>query len=191
MTYTFKLRSDVFFSNGDPFNAYVVWWSLYRNLYLNLAIDSPLYLYFNTTGVSVGDLNAFNSPTNVPSNQTLLSIMQNPHDSVTVIDPTTIEFHLSSPFVAFLQQIPAGPPWTPIDPNVVMQHGGVVASQPNSWMSFNGSSVGDGPYVVQKYLANHYTVLVKNPNYWAANLTNPNFILHPALRIEHSHKLRD
>jgi len=35
--YTFVLRTDVFISNGDPFNAYVMWFSLYRAIVMNQA----------------------------------------------------------------------------------------------------------------------------------------------------------
>ena len=181
MTYTFIMRNDVYYSNGDPFNAYVVWYNVYRNLYLNQPIDSPLYLSFNTTGVSVGDVNSFNNAKNDPTgNSTLLSIMQNPHSAATVLNSTAIQFHLTNPFVSFLQVMPAGPPWTMADPYVIQQHGGVVAGTPNSYMSVNGSNIGDGPYVVKTYIPNQYTILEANPHYWAQNITNGNFMTHPA-----------
>jgi len=180
-TYTFNLRNDVYFSNGNPFNAYVVWYNVYRNLYLNQGIDSPLFLTFSTAGVSLGDLNSFNNPQNDPTgNATLVSIMENASHSATVLNSTTVQFHLSNPFVSFLEVMPAGPPWTNADPYVVQQHGGVVASTPNPWMSVNGSNVGDGPYIVQSYVPNQYTVMVANPHYWAQNITNGNFMTHVA-----------
>src|SRR5271157_3956792 len=37
MTYAFSLRPGVTFSNGDPFNAYVMWFSIYRTLVMNQA----------------------------------------------------------------------------------------------------------------------------------------------------------
>ena len=37
MTYTFNLRHGVTFSNGDPFNAYVMWFSIYRTITVNQA----------------------------------------------------------------------------------------------------------------------------------------------------------
>ncbi len=180
-SYIFNLRSDVHYSNGDPFNAYVAWYNIYRNLYLNQAIDSPLYLVFKTTGVSIGDVNSLNNPQNSPgSNTTLLNIMQNSSNAVTVLNSTAVEFHLTNPFVSFLQVMPAGNPWNFADPYVIQQHGGVVANTPNSWMSVNGSNIGDGPYVVQTYIPNQYTLLVANPNYWAQNITDGNFMTHVA-----------
>src|SRR5947209_20042516 len=35
--YTFTLRQDVHFSNGHQFNAYVMWFSLYRGIVMNQA----------------------------------------------------------------------------------------------------------------------------------------------------------
>jgi len=181
LTYTFYLRHGVFYSNGDPFNAYVVWYGVYRNMLMNLPIDFIYSYYFNTTGVTAGDLNALNNQENTPTNVTLLSIMQNPHDSVTVLNETAVQFHLTNPFVAFMQTIDTSP-WIFVDPYVVGQHGGVVANQPNSYMVVNGTLVGNGPYVVQSYVENQYATLVANPNYWAGNLTGSetNFVLQPA-----------
>ncbi len=180
-TFIFNFRSDVYYSNGDPFNAYVAWYNIYRNLYLNAAIDSPLYLVFNTSGVTIGDVNSLDNPQNSPgSNTTLLNIMQNASNAVTVLNSTSVAFHLTNPFVSFLQVMPAGNPWNFADPYVIEQHGGVVANTPNSWMSVNGSNYGDGPYVVQTYIPNQYTLLVANPNYWAQNITDGNFMTQPA-----------
>jgi ABC-type transport system substrate-binding protein len=181
LTYTFNLRNNVYFSNGDPWNAYVVWWNLYRNLYVNQPTDGNLFEQtLNTTGVSVGDVNALNSPSNDPgSNSTLLSIMQNLHNSVTVLSPTEVQVHLTAPFQGFMQFLPVGLDWAQVDPYVVEQHGGVVANTINSWMALNAGTVGDGPYIVQTYVPSQYVILVANPNYWAQNITD-NFMLHPA-----------
>jgi peptide/nickel transport system substrate-binding protein len=177
LTYTFTLRKGVYYNNGDPFNAYVVWWNIYRDMYINQPADFIFYTYFNTSGVSVRDLNEFNNSNNVPTNSTLLSIMQNPHNSVTVINPYEVQFHLTNPFVAFLYTIGTAP-WVFVDPHVVEEHGGVVANQPNSWMSVNGTTVGDGPYICAQYVPNQYAILVANPNYWAQNQST-NFFTAP------------
>jgi len=180
LTYTFHLRKGVYYSNGDPFNAYVVWYNVYRDLFMNQPVDFIFYLYFNTTGVSVSDVNALNNAQNVPD-ATLLKVMQNPQNSVTVLDETTVQFHLTNPFVPFMKTINTSP-WIFVDPYVVQQHGGVAADQPNAYMAVNGTFVGDGPYVTQTFVPNQYSILVANPSYWAENLTasDTNFVLQPA-----------
>ncbi|MDA4131057.1 MAG: ABC transporter substrate-binding protein [Thaumarchaeota archaeon] len=175
-TYTFALRQDIHFSNGDPFNAYVVWYNIYRGLVTNSPVDFVFALYFNSSGVTAGDLNSFNNAQNNPSgNNTLLQIMQNTGNAVTVVNFSVVQFHLTYAFSPFLGTV-VGPPWEFIDPYLVGQHGGVVANTPNSWMSVNGSSFGDGPYVVKTFIPNQFTILVRNPNYWAQNVTG-NYIL--------------
>ena len=181
-TYTFNLRPNIYFSNGHPFNAYVVWYNFYRNIFMLQALDYVYLVYANTTGVTVGDVNSLNNPQNQP-NATLLSIMQNPHNSATVLNATAIQFHLTAAYAGFLAQVASGPPWDWVDPYVVQQHGGVVANQPNSYMAENGTTVGLGPYIMQKYVPNQYATLIANPHYWAANLTasEKNFMLESPL----------
>src|SRR3989454_498860 len=50
--YTFVLRQDVHFSNGDPFNAYVMWFSLYRAIVMNRAGSFILQENFWYPGVN-------------------------------------------------------------------------------------------------------------------------------------------
>jgi peptide/nickel transport system substrate-binding protein len=180
MTYTFNLRNGAYYSNGDPFNAYVVWWNIYRDMIINQADAFVPELYLNNTGVSAGDLNSLNDATNTPgSNQTLINIMQNMSNSVTVINANTVQFHLIDPSAAFLNTMPCSCVGSFSDPYTVEQHGGVVAGQPNAWMSSNATTVGDGPYIMQTWAPNQYLILVKNPHYWAENFTN-NLVLQPA-----------
>ncbi len=180
MTYTFNLRSGVYYSNGDPFNAYVVWYNIYRTM---LMAGTNAYVFdqlFNTSGVTVGDLNALDNPQNSPAgNSTLLSIMQNSSDSITVVNATSVQMHLTAPFVGLLYEATNGAPWLFHDPYEIEQNGGVVAGEPNSWMAVNGTTVGDGPYVESQYVVNEYFVLKANPHYWAQNDTT-SLLLHPA-----------
>ena len=180
MNYTFILRSNAHYSNGDPFNAYVVWYNVYRDMIMNQGSISFIFsLTFNTTnGVTAGDLNGFNNAQNVPANSTLLKLTQNPNNIVTVDNSTAVTFHLTNPFVAFTKVIDTDP-WVFVDPYVVSSHSGVTAGKPNTWMAVNGTMVGDGPYITQTFLPNQYTILVANPNYWAQNITG-NLILQAA-----------
>ena len=179
LNYTFVLRNDVHYSNGDPFNAYVVWYNIYRGLIVNAPVDFVFALSLSPGDITAGDLNALNNAQNSPSgNSTLLQIMENSTNSVSVLNSTTVQFHLTSPFVGFLGTV-VGPPFEYIDPHLVGEHGGVVANTPNSWMNVNGSTVGDAPYIEQQFIPNQYTILVQNPDYWAQNITG-NYILTPA-----------
>jgi len=179
LVYTFNLQSGVYYNNGDPFNAYVVWYNVYRDLIINQAADFIFYTYFNTSGVTPGDVNSLNNAQNAPgTNSTLLQIMQNPSNSVTVLNSTAVQFHLTNAFVPFLLTIDTAP-WVFVDPYVVQQHGGVAVNTPNSWMSVNGSTVGDGPYITQTYVVNQYALLIANPHYWGQSMTT-NLILEPA-----------
>jgi ABC-type transport system substrate-binding protein len=158
----------------------VVWWNVYRDLIINQAGDFIFYEYFNSTGVTAANLNSLNNPQNTP-NSSLLQVMMNPHNSVTVLNASAVQFHLTNPMVGFMETIETDP-WVFIDPYFVEQNGGVAANQPNSWMSVNGNLVGDGPYIAQTYVTNEYIILIANPHYWAQNLTSSesNFYLQPA-----------
>ena len=171
LTYTFFLRNNVYYDNGNPVNAYVVWYNYYRDMFINQGADFVLFSFFNTTGVTVGDVNSLDNPQNSPTdNATLLGIMENSSNSITVLNATAVQFHLISPQVWFVPAI-TYTPFDLADPYIVQQNGGVAANQPNSWMSVNGTNVGDGPYITQALIPNQYAILVANPHYWAQNIT--------------------
>ena len=147
-TWTFSLRSGVYYSNGDPVNAYVVWYDVYRSLMIDVNGVASIIIgpYLNMTGVTVAEANSFNSSQNTPS-ASLLAVMENPHNSVTVLNSTAIQFHLQGWYLQFLTTI-GTEPWIFSDPYVVATHGGIVANQSNTYMAVNGTLVGDGPYIM-------------------------------------------
>jgi ABC-type transport system substrate-binding protein len=180
-TYTFHLRENVYYSNGDPFNAYAVWWTIYRDLYESTPDQYPMSLVFNNTGVRLEDVNALNNSQNMPDAE-LLKVMMNPGNSVTVLDANTVEFHLYPAMPGFLSMLTAIA-WEFDDPYFYSQHGGVVAGQANSYMTIHGSDVGNGPYIVERAVPDQYVVLIANPNYWAQNIAEDDpgyFALRPA-----------
>jgi len=180
LNYTATLKTDVYYSNGDPFNAYVLWWNIYRDLVINQASDFIFYTYFTPGTITAADLNSFDTPTNVPTNQTLINLMESPSNDIRVLNASAVQFNLTNPFAPFLLTIETAP-WVFVDPFVVESHGGVATNLPNAWMSVNGTTVGDGPYVAS-YVPNQYTTMVANPHYWAQNLTasQSNYIIEPA-----------
>jgi peptide/nickel transport system substrate-binding protein len=184
-TFTFNWRNDVYYSNGDPFNAYVVWFGIYRAVFTQVGLAYLAGLVFNSTGVTLTDVNSLNNSMNAPSSS-LLSVMQNPHSAVTVLNSTATRFNLTHPCFAsnFLGIMAAGYMFLFPDPYFIEQHGGVIADQAPSYFTIHGSDVGDGPYVVQTYIPDEYAVLVANPHYWAQNLptSDPsyNYFTRPA-----------
>ncbi len=132
LVYTFKLRQDVKFSNGDAFDANAVKYSFDRVLKMNQA------------------------PSWILSQSLTL-------DSVKVIDPYTVEMHLTQPYSAFLATMSTMTA-SIVDPAVVEAHGGVVANSTNTWMDSN--AVGTAPFILQEWIRGDHLTLVRNPNYW-------------------------
>ncbi len=188
--WNFTLRPGVHFSNGDPFNAYVMWFSLYRllalygiNQYLlseNFWFPNVWY-YSNATQVNdsatnvTNALNTFNfaDPT-APE----IAYMSASNQSFQVINASTIELNLgfgyldytpfSVPYAYLLAEI-STPGAAAVDPFVIQKNGGVVEGSPNSWMQAN--AVGTGPYVLASYSTTAGYSLSPSSNYWATNLS--------------------
>ena len=147
--WTFHLRKNVTFSNGDPFNAEAVKFSFDRVLIMN----SP------QTGVS-WILSQFMYPYNTSSGQ-----WDSPdgESSVRIIDDYTVQFKLSKPYGGFLAAL-SHTVASIVDPKYVNEHGGVTPNEDNEWMSEH--MMGTGPYKLVEWKHNQYIKLEWNPNYW-------------------------
>lgn len=195
--YTFALRQNVHFSNGDPFNAYVMWYSLYRAIVMNQAGSFILQENFwlpglnyysdandsaNATAWMINNLNTFDFSTPSPAE---LAVMTDANNSFQVIDANTIELHMGYGYLgtiayANLLASIAGPIASAVDPIVVTANGGVAADF-NAWMASH--MLGTGPFVVQSYTAATGYLLAPDANYWAtaAAAAEPlNNIIQPA-----------
>jgi len=190
--WNFTLRSGVHFSNGDPFNAYVMWYSLYRLLAME-GIDQYLLsenfwfpgvsYYSNATAISgslanlTTDLNTFNFAN--PSTPEV-AVMEASNQSFQVLSPNEIELNLGFGYLATYNETTGnytGVPYayllaemsTPgaaaVDPIVIDAHGG-VSSGPNSWMA--SDAVGTGPYLLSSFSETVGYTLTPDPNYWGA-----------------------
>jgi peptide/nickel transport system substrate-binding protein len=179
MNYTFYLRHNVSFTNGDPFNAYVMWFSLYRGMLINQAPEFILGQNMatnntagnNTFNVTASTLNGINYKN--PSSASLAT-MENPNQSVQVVNQYEIVAHLGYgyngflPYNAFLMTLTT-PMGMAVDPSVVLDHGGVVAGATNQYMS--GNAIGTGFYKISSIVPQQSITLVVNPNYWGNNLS--------------------
>jgi peptide/nickel transport system substrate-binding protein len=195
--YTFVLRQNVHFSNGDPFNAYVMWYSLYRAIVMNQAGSFILQENFwlpglnyysdandsaNATAWMINNLNTFDFSNPSPS---ALAVMEDANNSFQVVDANTIILHMGYGYlgtVAYANLLAsiAGPIASAVDPIVISANGGVAADI-NPWMASH--MVGTGPFVVQSYTAATGYLLAPDPSYWAisAAAAEPwNNIIQPA-----------
>ncbi|HTZ61318.1 MAG TPA: ABC transporter substrate-binding protein [Thermoplasmata archaeon] len=190
-TYTFELRPGVVFSNGDPYNAYVQWYSLYRSLLLaqgpqfileqnfystNFDPSNPLSYYSNLTDIQsanatlVNDLNSWNFDTPTVAE---IQAMSEPNQSFQVLTNESIALnlgygYLDSNYTYLLASISA-PNSYAVDPVWIDANGGVVEGNVNDYAATN--TMGTGPYVLNGYNGvggGGYT-LTPNPKYWGAS----------------------
>lgn len=178
MNYTFDLRHNVTFSNGDAFDAYVMWYSLYRGMLLNQAPEFILGQNLaangtyenNSFNITANTLNSINYTSPSTSD---LSTMSNPNQSVQVVNKYEIIIHLGSgyngylPYNAFLMTLTT-PMGMAVDPAVVKTNGGVVAGQTNQNLS--GWAIGTGFYKLSSVVQGQSITLVENPTYWGKNI---------------------
>ena len=187
--WNFTLRSGVHFSNGDAFNAYVMWFSLYRSLAINQAPQFILAQNFwypgvgyyddpnitaNTTADLTTELNTWNflAPT-----ASQIAAMAAPNQSFRALDANTIQLNLGAGYLdspeftvpyAYLLPSLVAPIAAAVDPAVVQSHGGVSASF-NTWMAAN--MIGTGAYVFAggfSPASSTTFTLTPDPNYWGA-----------------------
>ncbi|MDA4124726.1 MAG: ABC transporter substrate-binding protein [Thaumarchaeota archaeon] len=188
MTWTFSLRHGVTFSNGDQFNAYVMWYSLYRSLVMNQVSAFILAQNFGKTnggGPNITD-SVLNSMEYTSPSAANLTLMETPGQSFQVISQYEIALNLgygyngNVTYSAFLVTLTA-PIAFAVDPKVVLAHGGVSANQPNAWMQTN--AVGTSFYELSSWVQGQSVKLVKSPNYWGNSLSSSelNYALSPAI----------
>jgi peptide/nickel transport system substrate-binding protein len=190
-SYTFTLRSGAVFSNGDPYNAFVQWYSLYRSLLLeqgpqfileqnffstNFQPSNPLSYFSNLTNVTnanttlVSDLNSWNfaSPSSSEAAQ-----MESPNQSFQVINSEMLRLNLGYGYLGtnytYLLASISAPNSYAVDPAWVDANGGVVEGQVNDYLASN--TLGTGPFLLNNYngIGGGGYTLTPNPKYWAAS----------------------
>jgi len=189
MTYTFNLKQNVKFSNGDPLNAYQVWGEMYGFYYLsgNSSAWLESYSLFDMSPVQFGPatIDLMTKSGLVNPTQDLLNIMMDKSWPVYVTDPNTIVFRLIAPFV-----------WFPgmfvvfngliFDVQWALENGGF--GTPAAFNTFfNQHPIpGTGPYVVTGVSENAYVKFAQNPTYWGANMTADEIAQQPMFDPGHA-----
>ncbi|MEM0121618.1 MAG: ABC transporter substrate-binding protein [Thermoprotei archaeon] len=206
--YVFNIRPNVTFSNGDTLNAYDVWFSLVREVYMGQAVGLANYgmLTVNLTEYSqtgyafpwgirhaMQAVTGLPATTNVtlavrilnnmlsnfnPDNQTIRQIMSYPDQAYVASGPLTFKANLLNPYRDFPLAL-AGWWGAIVDPSFVDSHGGVQANTQNSYFNSNGG-IGSGPYMIKSVTPGFtQVVLVANPHYWAVNQSNVPAVVQP------------
>ena len=154
-TYTFKIRKDAKFSNGDPVTAEDVKWSWERAL---KTPDAPyVFVMFDIQGAEELQSSAVSTDTTKPKVEEL--------SGVKVVDPQTLEVTLVGPRAYMLPQMAV---WTfyVVNKNVV----GKCPTDSPSCFTETGKAegAGSGPYILDSWDHNQSLKFKVNPNYWNA-----------------------
>ncbi|MFP3242610.1 ABC transporter substrate-binding protein, partial [Caldisphaera sp.] len=172
--YTFKIRSGLYFSNGDPITAYDVWYSVIRDmLFSGGAPGTPGWIL---TQYLIPNYTPFTFPVTAPNDTQAFNEIMN---AVTYNNQTdTVTFHLYRPtapqflFTAladplgagildakWLEQVGAGINFTPAGFYQYEQQ----ANEGNYNTQVQWSPVTSGPYMIKSYTPGQSIVLAPNP----------------------------
>jgi peptide/nickel transport system substrate-binding protein len=190
-SYTFTLRSGVVFSNGDPYNAFVQWYSFYRSL---LMAQGPQFIleqnFYSTDFQPANPLSYGSNLTNdTAANVTLMNdlntwdfanpstseaaAMEEGNQSFQVLSPSVLRLNLGYGYLAsnytYLLASISAPNSYAVDPAWVDANGGVVNATVNDYLQSN--TLGTGPYLLNDYngIGGGGYTLTPNPKYWAAS----------------------
>src|SRR6202163_2475406 len=157
LTYTFKLRSDATFSNGDKFTSKDVLYSWNRAAAMQGAYATNLSAIDGYSTVS----------TNTASGSALEALLEKNDPSVTLKgltapDPTTVQVKLASPAGWFLTAIALGGStgWI-VDQNAVKQDF-------DNWWTNPATAFGTGPYKMTARVPKQSVDFAAVPNWWGS-----------------------
>ncbi len=147
--WTFKLRHNARWSNGDPVTAHDFVYSYRRMLTPELGAKYAQLLYILKNG------REYNEGTLTDFSQV----------GVKALDDYTLELTLAGPIPHLLNLI-KHPTWSPVHPATIEAFGGIGKPDSN-WT--RESYVGNGPYKLKTWVINKTIEVEKNPYYWDAD----------------------
>ncbi|HVU17097.1 MAG TPA: peptide ABC transporter substrate-binding protein [Candidatus Didemnitutus sp.] len=152
LAWTFHLRPQLKWSNGEPLTAADFVASWHRALDPKLAAENGWYFY------SVRNAEAFNGGKITDFGQVGFAAPDDRTLVITLDHPT--------PYLPALVSLPA---WFPINPRVVARFDG-MQKRGTPWTRA-GNHVGNGPFMLKEWTPNSRIVTVKNPYHWEAAKT--------------------
>ncbi|GEC93805.1 peptide ABC transporter substrate-binding protein [Brevibacillus brevis] len=143
MNYTFKIRKDAKWSNGDPVTAHDFVYAIKRNLDPKTASEYAYQLYYIKGGEE------YNTGKGKAEDV-----------GVKAVDDYTVEFNLKSP-TPFFRELTFFPTLFPL-------HQKTLEANPK-WADEAKTIVGNGPFIMDTWEHKSKIVFTKNPNYWDKN----------------------
>lgn len=149
-TYTFHLRDDARWSNGDPVTAEDFVWSWKRALLpaLGNQYAYSLHVLENAEAFNRGEIEDFSEV------------------GVEALDEHTLRVQLHSPVPYFLELLEHHS-WYPVHRETVLAHGD-IDTRGSAWTR-PGNFVGNGPFRLSEWDPNRVVVVEKDPGYWDAD----------------------
>lgn len=158
LTYTFHIRENAVWSNGDPVTAddFVYSWRRMLTPSLGAEYSYMLHCLKNGKAFSEGRITDFSEV------------------GVKAVDPHTLEVTLEHPTPYFLSmQIHIS--WFPVHRATVEKFGRM--DERNTKWTRPGNFVGNGAFVLKRWIPNNVIEVVKNERYWNADKVRLNRIL--------------
>lgn len=166
LTYTFHLRADARWSNGDPVTARDFVNSIRRVLTRSLAADyaTMFYLLVNAEAYHKGALTDFSKV------------------GVQAPDARTLRLTLNHPAPYFTSML-THPAWYPVH-LATLEKSGSPYQRGTNWTR-PGNLVGNGPFVLKEWRRGEVIVVEKSPTYWDAATVRLHAIhFHPAADVD-------
>ncbi len=147
LTWTFHLRPDAKWSNGDPVTAQDFVYAFRRLLTPGLGAEYAYMLYHlkNAEAYNAGKLTDFTQVgVHAPNDRTLVLTLWHP--------------------VPYLATLAAHVSWSPVHRPTIEKFG-KIDQRGSSWTR-PGNLVGNGPFVLTEWRPNQYIRVVRSSNYW-------------------------
>lgn len=145
--WTFYLREDARWSNGDPVTAHDFIYAYERFLTPALAAEyvQMLFILKNAREFHHGEVESFAEV------------------GVQALDDLKLRFHLVGP-TPFFPKMLKHYSWYPVHPPTIEAHGGMTNLNGN-W-TLQGNFVGNGPFVLSRWRPHQFIKVERSPTYW-------------------------